>query len=104
MRKVRITESQLKGIVKRMIRESIADDVSHIIEYSGFSKDGKLYAGQNSNFNQNLTPNGGIMGSPTSQYFVGRGSRLSVYNPSSSVDNSDFLEYFNRFLSLLIKN
>jgi hypothetical protein len=79
-----------------MIRESIADDVSHIIEYRGY-KYGKLYAGQNSNFNQNLTPDGGIIGRPTSQYFIGNDSNLTCYNPTFSADkDSQFLAYFNR--------
>jgi hypothetical protein len=88
--------------------ESIQADVSHIIEYSDY-KYGKLYAGQNSNFNQKMTPidknspeeKRDLLGQSKIdvQYFIGSddGKRLTCYNPGRSANKDGyFLGAFNR--------
>jgi hypothetical protein len=87
-----------------MLNENLRDDLYHIIEYKGLHPDDgdRLFAGQNSNFQQNLTKDGRIIGGSDLKragvrYLIGRGDILVCHNSGNwkFEDKDEFLSLFN---------
>ena len=88
------------------LNESLENDIQHIIEYPSYKNNGdKLYAGQNSNFQQNLTNDGKIINGSELKipYIIGSGDNLYCYN-YYNLNNPAFLNIFNKIHNTQYKN
>jgi hypothetical protein len=79
----------------------LINDINHFIKYSGYKDGGELYAGQNSNFNQNFTSDGKIIGRSDIKvpYCIGENGVLVCYNKPSFLSHGteeEVLSEFNR--------